>query len=78
MRTAAALALVVLAPTALRAAPDEDALGKAEGYPVCAPSARIETRCLVGLVSRRDEISPSRKVALSPNCLLRLRANRTR
>ena len=42
---------------------DESALGKADGYPVCAPSsARIETRYLVGWVSRRDEVSPSRKV----------------
>jgi CubicO group peptidase (beta-lactamase class C family) len=45
------------------AAPDEAALGKAEGYPICPPSPRIETRCLVGLVSRYDEIFPSRKVA---------------
>jgi len=59
-------ALVALAPSAARPAPDEEALGKAEGYPVCAPSARVETRCLVGLVSRRDELTPSRKVARGP------------
>ena len=29
---------------------------------MCPASARIETRCLVGLVSRRDEAWPSRKV----------------
>jgi CubicO group peptidase (beta-lactamase class C family) len=46
-----------------RAAPDEIALGKAEGYPLCAPSLTIPERCLVGLVSRRDEISPARKVS---------------
>ena len=66
MKHATAVALAMLAPTCVplvaRAAPDEMALGKAEGYPVCPPSARIETRCLVGLVSRRDEAWPSRKV----------------
>ncbi len=45
------------------AAPDEAALGKAEGYPVCPPSQRTETRCLVGLVSRYDEVFPARTVA---------------
>src|SRR5438034_3951070 len=45
------------------AAPDEEALGKAEGYPICPPSLRPETRCLVGLVSRFDEVFPARKVA---------------
>lgn len=67
MRHSAAVALAALAPACVpfiaRAAPDEMALGKAEGYPVCPPTARIETRCLVGLVSRRDEAWPSRKVA---------------
>lgn len=47
-------------------APDELALGKAEGYPVCAPSLAVETRCLVGMVSRRDEVAPARKVARGP------------
>jgi CubicO group peptidase (beta-lactamase class C family) len=55
-------AIVLLAANAV-AAPDEEALGKAEGYPVCAPSLRPETRCLVGLVSRFDEVFPARKVA---------------
>lgn len=45
------------------AAPDETALGKAEGYPICPPSQRMDPRCLVGLVSRFDEIFPARKVA---------------
>jgi CubicO group peptidase (beta-lactamase class C family) len=44
------------------AAPDEAALGKAEGYPICPPSQRPETRCLVGLVSRYDEVFQARKV----------------
>jgi CubicO group peptidase (beta-lactamase class C family) len=66
MKHAGAVALAALAPACVpgiaRAAPDEMALGKAEGYPVCPPTARIETRCLVGLVSRRDEAWPSRRV----------------
>jgi CubicO group peptidase (beta-lactamase class C family) len=45
------------------AAPDEAALGKAEGYPLCAPSLQTERHCLVGRVSRLDEIFPARKVA---------------
>lgn len=45
-----------------RAAPDEIALGRAEGYPVCAPGTRTETRYLVGWVSRRDEVADSRRV----------------
>ncbi len=45
------------------AAPDEEALGKAEGYPVCPPSPQWETRCLVGSMSRYDEVFPARKVA---------------
>jgi CubicO group peptidase (beta-lactamase class C family) len=48
------------------AAPDEEALGKAEGYPVCPASQRMETRCLVGLVSGFDEVFPARKVARGP------------
>ena len=50
----------------LREAPDEWALGRAEGYPVCAPGPRTETRYLVGWVSRRDEVSASRRVACGP------------
>jgi CubicO group peptidase (beta-lactamase class C family) len=45
------------------AAPDEAALGQAEGYPICRPSLRPETHCLVGLMSRFDEVFPARKVA---------------
>ena len=45
------------------AAPDEAALGQAEGYPICPQSLRADTRCLVGLVSRFDEVFPARKVA---------------
>jgi CubicO group peptidase (beta-lactamase class C family) len=47
------------------AAPDEDLLGKAEGYPVCAlDDANLgPERCLVGLFSHFDEVYPARKVA---------------
>src|SRR2546426_8484870 len=45
------------------AAPDEVALGKAEGYPICPPSLRPDTRCLVGLVNHFDEVFPAREVA---------------
>jgi len=58
-----AFAAIALVPALARPAPDELALGKAEGYPICGPSPRIETRCLVGELSRRDEVYPARKVA---------------
>lgn len=44
------------------AAPDEDMLGKAEGYPVCPPSLVVEPRCLIGYVSRRDETADAHTV----------------
>ena len=59
------LAIVFLVAGAF-AAPDEAALGKDEGYPICPASLRPETRCLVGLVSRFDEVFPARKVARAP------------
>jgi CubicO group peptidase (beta-lactamase class C family) len=63
-RVATLLVLLALAlVTAASAAPDEEALGKAEGYPICPPSLRVETRCLVGLVSRYDEVFAARRVA---------------
>lgn len=58
----ALLAGVFLAANAY-AAPDEEALGKAEGYPLCPQSMRNDPRCLVGLVSRFDEVFPARKIA---------------
>lgn len=47
------------------AAPDEELLGKVEGYPVCRlDEANIgPDRCLVGLFSHFDEAYPARKVA---------------
>jgi CubicO group peptidase (beta-lactamase class C family) len=58
------------------AAPDEAALGKAEGYPICPMSVRPDTRCLVGLVSRFDEVFPARKVARGAETRLLKRAAR--
>lgn len=52
---------MLLSPVAI-AAPDEHALGKADGYPVCARTLRPEEHCLVGLVSRMDEIFATRSV----------------
>jgi CubicO group peptidase (beta-lactamase class C family) len=49
------VASAVLA-TSASAAPDEELLGRAEGYPVCPHLINVEPRCLVGLVSRRDEV----------------------
>jgi len=62
VRLLSLLASIFLAVGA-HAAPDEELLGKAEGYPICPGSARPEERCLVGLVSRFDEVFPARKVA---------------
>ncbi len=55
-------AVAALLATGAVAAPDEAALGKAEGYPVCPAALRPETRCLIGLVSRFDEVFPARRV----------------
>ena len=62
-RVLASVLLAALAARAALAAPDEEALGKADGYPICGSLIAPETRCLVGLVSRRDEVYPHRTVA---------------
>ena len=59
----AAIALASSLAGSALAAPDEDALGKGEGYPACPPSAHVEQRCVVGLATRRDETWPARTVA---------------
>lgn len=58
---AALLLMLGLASPAL-SAPDEELLGKSEGYPLCPPTTSVQPRCLVGLVSRYDELFPHRKV----------------
>ena len=47
------------------AGPDEEALGKWQGYPVCQVLAgdELAPRCLVGLFSNYDKVVPSRRVA---------------
>jgi hypothetical protein len=59
--------LGVLVAGAAFSAPDEMSLGKAEGYPVCPPSMQAETRCLIGPMSRRDEVWPARQVQKGAN-----------
>ena len=59
---------VVILPALLTAslawaAPDEDLLGKAQGYPNCPiPLGPTEQRCLVGMYSGYDQILPARKI----------------
>lgn len=46
------------------AAPDEEMLGKSRGYPVCQlQQLGVDPGCLVGTLSRMDEVVPARKVA---------------
>jgi CubicO group peptidase (beta-lactamase class C family) len=47
------------------AAPDEESLGKWQGYPVCEVRAgnELSPRCLVGLYSNYDKVVPSNRVA---------------
>jgi CubicO group peptidase (beta-lactamase class C family) len=58
------LAALALAPLLSFAAPDEVALGRDEGYPLC-PRARtfVDAKCIIGAVSRADEVYEARKVA---------------
>ncbi len=57
------LACILLAPQA-QAAPDEEALGKAQGYPLCSlTGALTEERCYVGGFSHFDELIPAHRVA---------------
>lgn len=49
------------------AAPDEEILGKSQGYPVCALFSGPPTQsCFVGQWSHFDQIAPARKVAKAP------------
>jgi CubicO group peptidase (beta-lactamase class C family) len=60
----AGLLLLACFAGAALAAPDEELLGKSEGYPVC-PHGSFQQRCLVGQYSHYDQIVPARKVARS-------------
>ena len=59
----ALLFLGIILSGAAYAAPDEEALGKAQGYQVCPLKQYGEQQCLVGQFSRFDAIVPARKVA---------------
>ena len=58
------LALLVFVPAAV-AAPDEELLGKAEGYPLCKiTGGAAESRCLVGMYSAFDQVGmPARRIS---------------
>jgi CubicO group peptidase (beta-lactamase class C family) len=53
--------VMALMPGLAVAAPDELPLGKASGYPLCHRD--YDSKCLVALWSREDEIRPARNVA---------------
>lgn len=54
------------------AAPDEEALGRWQGYPVCDVLAgdTLSPRCLVGLYSNYDQVVPFHRVARGTRTLL--------
>lgn len=63
---APAAAGLILFWTVALAAPDEDLLGKSQGYPVCPlpPVGSFAGQgCLVGMLSHYDQLVPARKVA---------------
>ena len=63
MKVTLAVLLVLVSSGAL-AAPDEEALGKSRGYPVCANAQGSFSPewCLVGVMSHYDSVYPSRVV----------------
>ena len=63
----AALAALLIASGVALAAPEEDVLGKAEGYPSCGRDIRPEQKCLVHLLSHYDELFESRRVPRGPD-----------
>ena len=73
MKVLAALAALVLTAPAW-AAPDEDLLGKADGYPVCKTPwvGQLDQRCYVGNLSHYDEVVPAHTIkAAAPSTLKR-------
>jgi CubicO group peptidase (beta-lactamase class C family) len=66
VRLAGLLALAF--PVLAFGAPDEDKLGKWQGYPACAAldGGELAQRCLVGLLSTWDKLVPTRVVARGP------------
>ena len=70
MKVAGLLAGLLLSSFAL-AAPDEEALGRWQGYPVCnvLDGKQIAQRCLVGLLSNFEKVYPASRVARGPKPL---------
>jgi len=64
LRIALAAGLALAASLAC-AAPDEELLGKSQGYPVCKlrVSPPLGQECLVGILSNFDTVAPARKVS---------------
>jgi CubicO group peptidase (beta-lactamase class C family) len=58
------LLVIGFLPWAVLAAPDEEILGKAQGYPVCpaGQAMRGEPQCLVGTYSNFDKVVPAHMV----------------
>jgi CubicO group peptidase (beta-lactamase class C family) len=63
MKPSAFFFLALIAAPAAFAAPDEEVLGKAQGYPVCPMREYPAAHCLVGQFSNWDRIVPARTVA---------------
>ena len=60
------LPVLLLAASFSWAAPDEEALGKRDGYPACKDAIGLDDsdqRCFVGTLSRFDEVAPARTIA---------------
>ena len=63
-RAKAAFLVLALAAGFVSAAPDEEKLGKSEGYPLCplVSTIPVEEKCLVGMLSHFDTLVPARKI----------------
>ena len=64
MRAATAFLILAFAAGFVSAAPDEEKLGKSEGYPLCplVSTIPVEEKCLVGMLSHFDTLVPARKI----------------
>jgi CubicO group peptidase (beta-lactamase class C family) len=75
-RAIRSILLLAAWPSAALAEPDEEALGKSRGYPVCANAKGSFSPewCLVGMMSHYHTVYPSRVVKKSDNPMLLTRA----
>ena len=60
---------LILVTTWAFSAPDEETLGRSQGYPVCPIADYGKQHCLVGQFSNFDKIVPARKVAKGASVL---------